>query len=88
MTAKAPFTFTGVSYVIDKSGDGSVRHREEFVFEQVPSPKGTYQFQSTQRTVRMPEEERLACDKKMMKHAGDILSNDFASQAETGQREE
>lgn len=88
MAAKTPFTFTGVSHVIDKSGDGSVHRREEIVFEQVLSPKGTYQFKLTQRTMLMSQEERLACDKKMMKHAGDILSNDFASQAGTRQREE
>ncbi|TQI66754.1 hypothetical protein [Clostridium sp. KNHs216] len=75
MAAKKPFTFTAISYVVNKSGDGSVRCREEIVFEQVPSSKGTYQFKPIKRTVFMPEEEQVECDKKMMKHAGEVLSD-------------
>ena len=74
MAAKKPFTFTGVSYIINKSGDGSVHCREEIVFEQVPTKDGTYQFKPIKRTVFMPEEEQIECDKKMMKHAGEVMS--------------
>lgn len=74
MAAKEPFTFTSISYIVNESGDGSVRRREEIVFKQVPSPKGTYQFKPTARTVYMPEPEQIECDKKMMKHAGEELS--------------
>ena len=75
MAAKKPFTFIGTSYIIDKSGDGSVRCREEIVFEQVPTADGTYQFKPIKRTVFMPESEQLECDKKMMKHAGEVMSD-------------
>jgi len=88
MATKTMFTFTGVIHVINKSGDGCVRCREVIAFEQVSSPKGTYQFRPTQRTVFMPQEEQRACDEKMMKHAGEILSSALADQVETGQREQ
>ena len=74
LAAKKPFTFTSISYVVNKSGDGSVRCREEIVFEQVPSPKGTYKFKPIKRTVFMPEPELLKIDKKMMKRVGDAVS--------------
>lgn len=74
MAVKEPFTFTSNSYIVNESGDGSVRCREEIVFEQIPSSKGTYQFKSIARTVYMPEPEQIECDKKMMKHAGEELS--------------
>lgn len=74
MAAKKPFTFTSISYIVNKSGDGSVRCREEIVFEQVPSPKGTYEFKPIKRTVYMPEDELLEIDKKMMKRVGEDLS--------------
>jgi len=74
MAAEKPFTFTAISYNFNKSGDGSVRCREEIVFEQVVSPKGTYQFKSIQRTVYMPEDEQLEWDKKMMEHSGEVMS--------------
>ena len=83
MAAKKPFTFTGISYIINKSGDGSVRCREEIVFEQVPSSKGTYKFKPIKRTVFMPEEEQLECDKKMMKHSGEVMSEYLSNQTET-----
>ncbi len=73
--AKKPFTYTAISYIIDKSGDGSVRRRQEIVFEQVPSPKGTYKFKPIKQTVYMPEEEQLRCDKIMMQHASEVLSD-------------
>jgi len=44
------------------------------VFEQVPTKDGTYQFKPIKRTVFMPEEEQIECDKKMMKHAGEVMS--------------
>jgi len=75
LVAKKPFTFIGTSYIIDKSGDGSVRCREEIVFEQVPTADGTYQFKPIKRTILMPESEQLECDKKMMKHAGEVMSD-------------
>nr|WP_319488916.1 hypothetical protein [uncultured Caproiciproducens sp.] len=78
MAAKKPFTFTSVSYIVDKTGDGSVRCREEIVFEQIPSPKGTYQFKSIKRTIFMPEEEQIEYDKRMMKHAGEVMSEYLA----------
>lgn len=74
MAAKEPFTFTSISYIVNESGDGSVRCREEIVFEQIPSPKGTYRFKPIARTVYMPEPEQIECDKKMMKQAGEVLS--------------
>ena len=75
MAAKKPFRFTGTSYIINKSGDGSVRCRQETLFEQIPSPKGTYQYKVIKTTVFMPEDEQLACDIKMMKHASDVMSD-------------
>lgn len=75
MAAHKPYTFTAVSYIVDKSGDGSVRCREEIVFEQVESSKGTYEFKPIKRTVFMPESEQVECDKKMMKRAGEVLSD-------------
>lgn len=74
MAVKGPSTFTSISYIVNESGDGSVCCREEIVFEQIPSPKGTYQFKPTARTVYMPEPEQIECDKKMMKHTGEELS--------------
>lgn len=74
LAAKKPFTFTSISYIENKSGDGSVRCREEIVFEQVPSPKGTYKFKPIKRTVFMPESELLEIDKKIMKNVGEALS--------------
>lgn len=74
MAAKKPFTFTSISYIVNKSGDGSVRCREEIVFEQIPLPKGTYKFKLVKRMVHMPEEELLEIDKKMMKRVSDDLS--------------
>lgn len=82
MAVKKPFIFTGISYVINKSGDGSVRCREEIVFEQVPSPKGTYKFKPIKTTVYMPESEQLECDKIMMKHAGEVISEYLSNQEE------
>lgn len=79
MAAKKPFTFTSISYIVNKSGDGSVRCREEIVFEQVPSPKGTYEFKPIKRTVYMPEDELLEIDKKMMKRVGEDLSEYLSS---------
>ncbi len=80
MAAKRPFKFTGISYIIDQSGDGSVRCREEIIFEQVPSPKGTFKFNPVKRTVFMPEAEQFECDKKMMKHAGEVMSDYLSNQ--------
>lgn len=75
MSGKKPFTFTAYSYITDKSGDGTTRRRQEIVFEQVPSPKGTYKFKPIKCTVFMPESEQLAYDKRMMQHAGEVLSD-------------
>lgn len=74
MASKKPFTFTSISYVVNQSGDGSVRCREEIVFEQVPSPKGTYKFKPIRKTVFIPEPELLEIDKEMMRHVGDDMS--------------
>lgn len=86
MADKIPFTFTGVSFVLSKSGDTTVRCREEIVFEQIPSPRGICKFKQIKRTVTMPETEQLVCDKKMMKHAGDILSGDPSIQTRTASK--
>ncbi len=83
MAAKKPFTFTAISYIVNKSGDGSVRCREEIVFEQIPSPKGTYKFKPIKRTVFMPEAEQLEYDKKMMKHAGEVMSDYLLGDTDT-----
>lgn len=83
MAAKKPFTFTATSYIVNKSGDGSVRCREEIVFEQVPSPKGTYKFKPIKRTVFMPEAEQMEYDKKMMKHAGEVMSDYLSGNMDT-----
>lgn len=77
MAAKKPFTFTGTSYIVHKSGDGSVRCREEIVFEQIPTSDGTYKFKPIKRTVYMPEEEQMECDKQIMKHVGEVMSEYF-----------
>ncbi len=82
MAARESFTFTGISYIINQSGDSSVRSREEIVFEQVPSPKGTFKFKPIQRTVFMPEAEQLECDQKMMKHAGEVMSDYLSNRTE------
>lgn len=82
MAKKKPFTYTAISYIHNISGDGSIRLRQEVVFEQVPSPKGTYKFKPIKQTVYMPEEEQLECDKKMMKHAGEVLSDYLSSHPE------
>lgn len=74
MAVKKPFIFTSVGYISNKTGDGFVRCREETVFEQVPSLKGTYQFKSINKKVFMPEEELIECDKKMMQRAGEVMS--------------
>lgn len=79
MAARKPFTFTAYSYITDKTGDGKTRCRQQTVFEQVPSPKGTYKFKPIKRTVFMPESEQLAYDKRMMQHAGEVLSDYFSN---------
>lgn len=75
MAAKKPFTFTAVSYIINKTGDGSVRCRRETVFEQVPSSKGTYEFRPIKQTAFMPEQEQAECDEKIRANAGEAVSN-------------
>lgn len=75
MAAKKPVTFTAVSYVVDKSGDASVRCREEIVLEQVKPPGGACEFQPVQRTVYLPEAEQEEYDRRMMLHAGEVLSD-------------
>jgi hypothetical protein len=82
MAAKKPFTFTAVSYITDKSGEGKTHGREEIVFEQMPSPKGTCKFRLVKRTVFMPELKQAACDKKMMRHACEILSEYLSKNTE------
>ena len=82
MAAKKPFTFTSISYVINKSGDGSVRRRCETVFEQIPSSKGTYEYKPIKRTVYMSKNERLTCDRKMMENVGTTLSDYLSNNSE------
>ena len=82
MAAKKPFAFTGISYIINQSGDGSVRCREEVVFEQIPVKDSTCKFKPIKRTVLMPESEQLECDRKMMKHAGEVMSDYLSNQTE------
>lgn len=72
---KGPFTFTAISYVISKSGDGSVRRRQETVFEQAPSAGGICRFRPIKRTSFMMEAECIKADKTMMEHAGTVLSD-------------
>jgi len=82
MAAKKPFVFTGISYIINQSGDGSVRCRQEIVFEQIPVKDGTCKFMPTKRIVFMPECEQLECDQQMMKHAGEVMSDYLSNQTE------
>lgn len=83
LSAKKPFVFTAVSYITDKSEGGKTLCREEIVFEQVPSPRGTYKFMPKERTVFMPEAEQAAYDEKMMRHVGETLSDDLSGKMKT-----
>ncbi len=84
MAAKKPFIFTAVSYIVQKTGDGSVRCRQETVFEQMPSPKGTIAFRPIKQTVFMPEPERAEYDRKMMANAGKAVSDYLSGHTEGG----
>ena len=79
MAAKKPYTFTAVSYITSKTGDGSVRCRQETVFEQLPSPKGTYEFRPIKRTVFLPEGKVTEDCKKMLENAGRAVSDYLSS---------
>ena len=75
MAPKTPFTFSAVSYLINKSGDDKVCYREKIVFEQTFSQNRTYKFRPVKRTAYMTEAEQAQYDRKMMEHAGEILSS-------------
>ena len=75
LAGKNPFPFTAVSYVVDKTGGGSVRRRQETAFAQESSPKGTFRFRQVRKTAFMPEEEMAELDRKMMGRAGAAVSD-------------
>lgn len=75
LAGKKPFTFTAASYVVDKTGGGSVRRRRETAFAQEPSPKGTFRFRQAGVTAFMTEEEQAELDGKMMEAAGAAVSD-------------
>lgn len=78
MAAKS-YTYTAISYIVNKSGDGSVRCQEKLTFRQDRLPDGTYHSTLIKKEVIMPEEEQIKCCEKMMVHAGEGLSEYLAS---------
>lgn len=78
MAAKKPFFYTVISYIENKSGDGSVRCQEKLTFRQDRLPDGTYKSTRIKKEVIMPESEQIECCKKMMKHAGEVMSDYLA----------
>lgn len=75
LAGKKPFTFTAVSYVVDRTGGGTVRRRQETAFAQDPSPKETFRFRQAGKTAFMPEEEQAELDGRMMGNAGAAVSD-------------
>lgn len=82
MAAKKPFTFTTISYITNKSGDGSTRCQEKLTFRQDRLQDGTYHSTLIKKEIVMPVDEQTECCKKMMKHAGEGLSEYLASHSE------
>lgn len=77
--ARKPYIYTIVSYIENRSGDGSVRCQEKLTCEQVRLPDGSYHSTVIKREVVMPEAEQIECCKKMMKNAGESLSEYLTS---------
>ena len=80
MAAKKPFRFTSRSYVIDKTGNGSTRCLTETVFEQVPSPNGTYEFKVVSRK---KVEDADECFDRMADNASKIMSEYVSNHPES-----
>ena len=82
MAAKKPLTFAAVSYIVNRTEDGSVRCRQEAVFEEVSSPEGAVRFRPVKKTAFVPEPEQAEYDKKMMENAGGAVSDYLSVHAE------
>ena len=78
MAGRKPYYYTTISYIENKSGDGSVRCQEKLTFRQDRLPNGDYQSTLVKKEVIVPESDQLECCKKMMKHVGEWYSNYLA----------
>lgn len=87
MAGKKPYYFTAISYIENRSGDGSVRCQEKLTFRQDRLPDGTFHSTLLKREIIMPEEEQNKCCEKMMEHVSENLSNYLSSSSDPPYRE-